>query len=208
MRNTVSPKLLIEQRIIAYGKTWTLMTQCRSHSGVFRLSVESRLKNTLTNLLGGKESTCQAGDPGLIPGSGRSPGGGHGNLLQYSCLENLQGQRSLAGYSSWHLKESDMAEWLSTAHRKTCNVMKTWLSSTSTEAHTKEKWQRHSTWNWCAKGRQTYQLFSISHPLYHCSLACWLVFYYTTVHQKRKQRRANNRKQPPQTNTYGFRSKI
>ena len=36
----------------------------------------------------GKESTCNAGDPSLIPGSGRSPGGGHGNPLQYSCLEN------------------------------------------------------------------------------------------------------------------------
>ena len=36
----------------------------------------------------GKESACNAGDTGLIPGSGRSPEGGHGNLLQYSCLEN------------------------------------------------------------------------------------------------------------------------
>ena len=36
----------------------------------------------------GKESGCSAGDPGLIPGLGRSPGGGHGNPLQYSCLEN------------------------------------------------------------------------------------------------------------------------
>ena len=36
----------------------------------------------------GKESTCNAGDAGSIPGSGRSPGGGHGNPLQYSCLEN------------------------------------------------------------------------------------------------------------------------
>ena len=36
----------------------------------------------------GKESTCNAGDLGLIPESGRSPGGGHGNPLQYSCLEN------------------------------------------------------------------------------------------------------------------------
>ena len=35
-----------------------------------------------------KESACNAGDTGLIPGSGRSPGGGHGNPLQYSCLEN------------------------------------------------------------------------------------------------------------------------
>ena len=36
----------------------------------------------------GKESACNAGDPGLIPGLRRSPGEGNGNLLQYSCLEN------------------------------------------------------------------------------------------------------------------------
>ena len=35
-----------------------------------------------------KNLPANAGDVGLIPGSGRSPGGGHGNLLQYSCLEN------------------------------------------------------------------------------------------------------------------------
>ena len=37
-------------------------------------------------------------DEGPIPGSGRAPRGGHGNPLQYSCLQNPQGQRSLAGY--------------------------------------------------------------------------------------------------------------
>ena len=37
----------------------------------------------------GKESACNVGDPGLIPGSGRSPGEGNGNPLQYSCLENF-----------------------------------------------------------------------------------------------------------------------
>ena len=36
----------------------------------------------------GKESACNAGDPGLIPGLGRSPGGGKGYPLQYSCLGN------------------------------------------------------------------------------------------------------------------------
>ena len=36
----------------------------------------------------GKESPCNAGDLGLIPGLGRCPGEGHGNPLQYSCLEN------------------------------------------------------------------------------------------------------------------------
>ena len=37
----------------------------------------------------GKESTCNTGDLGLIPGSGRSPGEENGNPLQYSCLENF-----------------------------------------------------------------------------------------------------------------------
>ena len=48
-------------------------------------------------------------DMGLIPGSRRVPGGGHGNPLQYSCLENLM-QRSLVGSSSWGCKESDTTE--------------------------------------------------------------------------------------------------
>jgi len=42
-----------------------------------------------------------------IPGSGRSPGGGRGKPLQYSCLENPHGQRSLAGYSPWGHNELD-----------------------------------------------------------------------------------------------------
>ena len=62
----------------------------------------------------GKESACNAGNLGSIPGLGRSPGGGHGNPLQYSCLENPHGQRSLAGYGPWGHKELDMTERLST----------------------------------------------------------------------------------------------
>ena len=41
-----------------------------------------------------KESTCNAGDLGLIPGSGRFPGEGNDNPLQYSCLENLMDGRA------------------------------------------------------------------------------------------------------------------
>ena len=59
---------------------------------------------------GYKESACNAGDLGSIHGSGRSPGGGHGNPLQYSCLENPQRQRSLVGYSPWGCKESAMTK--------------------------------------------------------------------------------------------------
>ena len=67
----------------------------------------------------GKESTCNAGDLGLIPGLGRSPGGGHGNPLQHSYLEDPHGQRSLAGYSPWGCKELDTTEQVSTAHSTT-----------------------------------------------------------------------------------------
>ena len=59
--------------------------------------------------LSGKESACQAGDTGLIPGSGRSSGGGHGNPLQYSCLENSM----------------DREAWRATA----CRVAKSLLST-------------------------------------------------------------------------------
>ena len=58
----------------------------------------------------GKESASNAGDPGLIPGLGRSPGGGTDSPLQYSCLENPIGQSSLAGCSPWHCKELDKNE--------------------------------------------------------------------------------------------------
>ena len=61
----------------------------------------------------GKDSAYNAGDLGSIPGLGRSPGGGQGSPLQDSCLENPQGQRSLAGYSPWGCKESDTTEQLS-----------------------------------------------------------------------------------------------
>ena len=56
---------------------------------------------------------------GPIPGLRRSPGGGNGNPLQYSCLKKCHGQRSLAGspdpYSPWGHKESNMIEQLSRA---------------------------------------------------------------------------------------------
>ena len=58
------------------------------------------------------------GDLGQIPGSGRSPGGGHGYPLQYSCLKNPHGQRNLTGYI---------------VHRVTNS--RTWLKRLSTHAH-------------------------------------------------------------------------
>ena len=64
--------------------------------------------------LGGKESSCNEGDLGLIPGSGRSPGGGNVNLLQYSCLENYM----------------DRGVWQATVYR----VPKSWTPLSNTFA--------------------------------------------------------------------------
>ena len=55
----------------------------------------------------GKASVYNVGDPGSIPGSGRSAGEGNENPLQYCCLEKSHGQRSLVGYSPCGRKESD-----------------------------------------------------------------------------------------------------
>ena len=66
-----------------------------------------RLSQGFRGGLNSKESSCNAGDLGSVPGLIRSPGVGHSNPLQYSCLENPHRQRSLGGYSPWGHKELD-----------------------------------------------------------------------------------------------------
>ena len=68
--------------------------------------------------LDGKESACNAGDLGPIPGLGRSLGGGLDNSLQYSCLQSPHGQRNLVG-TVHGVAESDTTEPLSTAQHST-----------------------------------------------------------------------------------------
>ena len=71
----------------------------------------------------GKESACRVGNLGSISELGRSLGGGHGNPLQYSCLENPHGQRSLEGYSPWgHRVEHNEATEYSTAQHKMITI--------------------------------------------------------------------------------------
>ena len=57
--------------------------------------------------LNGKESSCNAGDAGSIPGWGKSPGEGNGNPLQYSCLENPMDRGAWQATVYWVTKESD-----------------------------------------------------------------------------------------------------
>ena len=56
------------------------------------LCVELKDQSGFPGGSGGKVSACNAEDPGLIPGSGKAPGEGNGNPLQYSCLENSMGR--------------------------------------------------------------------------------------------------------------------
>ena len=69
-----------------------------------------------------KNPSANAGDIGLIRGSGRSPGEGNGNPLQYSCLENPIDGGTWLGYNPWGHKESDTTERLHslthTSHQK------------------------------------------------------------------------------------------
>ena len=74
------------------------------------------LSTCIGHLCSGKESACNAGDLGSIPGSGRSSGKGNGNPLQYSCLENSMDRG--AWWATVHgVTELDTTEWLTYTHR-------------------------------------------------------------------------------------------
>ena len=60
----------------------------------------------------GKESACKEGDSGSVPGLERSPAGGDGNPLRYSCLENSMDRGDRQATVHGGRKESDMTEWL------------------------------------------------------------------------------------------------
>ena len=85
-------------------------------SGIILLFPEAKKKKRIMAISGASQGVLvlknppgnagDAGNPGLIPGLRRFPGVGYDNPLQYSCLENPQGQRSLAGYSPWSCKGS------------------------------------------------------------------------------------------------------
>ena len=61
-------------------------------------------------------------DTGSIPGLGRSPGEGNGNLLQYSCLENSMDRGAWRGYNPWGHKELDMTECAHTHTHTSYNI--------------------------------------------------------------------------------------
>ena len=74
---------------------------------------------------------ANAGDVGLIPGSGRSPGEGNGSPLQCSCLENPMDRGAWWANSPWGHKESDTTEQLSTHAKKSTHTTQGTVTSTT-----------------------------------------------------------------------------
>ena len=89
-----------------------------------------------------KESACSVGDLDSIPELGRSPRRGHGNPLQYSCLKNPHGQKSMAAYSPWGCKESDMTE---SERLSTCDLLHISHKLTIYNVHSKHTWKAVSS---------------------------------------------------------------
>ena len=90
----------------------------------------------------GKESTCNAGDPGLVLGMGRSPGEGNDNPLQYSCLENLM----------------DRGDWRATVSCKSMGLQRVrhdWTINTST---LKQPWEAEIAFPFRAKKTCVFRL--------------------------------------------------
>ena len=99
-----------------FGWQWEQQGRERENHKVISSSkgTGSKALEKLMWLLNGKEPACNAGDPGILPGSGRSLGWGHGNPLQYSCLE----------------KPMDKGDWQATFHRVTKSWTRLkWLST-------------------------------------------------------------------------------
>ena len=88
-------------------KSWTRQNDFHLGTKRKRILTYTYFKSSWPGGSSSKESTWNAGNLDLIPGMGKSPGGGYGNPLQDPCLENPHGQRSLAGSSPWSSKESD-----------------------------------------------------------------------------------------------------
>ena len=87
----------------------------RQTGHIIQVYILSLVAQTVKILPANAEDTT---DKGSIPGSGSSLGGGHGNPLQHSCMENPHGHRSLMGYRSWGHKELDTTE--ATEHTLSC----------------------------------------------------------------------------------------
>ena len=84
---------------------------------VFSFTNKRLGKENVSQWCSGKESACNAADPGSIPGSGRCPGGGYGNPLRYSCLKNSMDRGAWWATVRGVPKSRTWLKWLSTHTR-------------------------------------------------------------------------------------------
>ena len=112
----------------------------------------------------GKESTCKTGHRGSIPASGRSPGGGHGNPLQYSCQENAMDRRA----------------WQTTVHG--LQRVETQLKHLSTQTQTTDYWPHpqefliQEVWN------EAQELTYLTDPRCRCASPCTILWESLLAH--------------------------
>ena len=91
VKATVESGIRQRKKVVLFEHLILMVHSVKLCLGVSYMKLSAASLNLSEFKLGGsvgKESACNAGDPSLIPGLGRSPGEGDGNLLQYSCLEN------------------------------------------------------------------------------------------------------------------------
>ena len=108
-----TPVFLLEGPMDRGAYRVTIHRVSKSQTRLKRLSMHTSISWVFPGGAGSKEPPCNAGDtgdPGSVPRWRRFPGGGHGNPLQYSFLDNSQGQRRLVGHSSWGHEEWDTTE--------------------------------------------------------------------------------------------------
>ena len=103
----LQPKPMVADRIV-FSLLWDTLEQTKC----LRSTVNKEWASQVVPLVKSLPAAGDTRDSDLNSGWGRSPGVGNGNPLQYSFLEKSLGQRSLAGYSPWGLKESDMTDQL------------------------------------------------------------------------------------------------
>ena len=140
---------------VLYIKTWKI--HLKQYSAV----------NILISLGSeGKESACSAGQPGSIPGSGRSPGEGYGNPSQYSCLENSM----------------DRGAWQATIHEvaKSWTRLNNWAHTHAIKGEAEEPWQDRKKAtprvHWIGSSEQTLQVASFRINL------LWLYLFFGRKH--------------------------
>ena len=124
----------------------------------------------------GKESACSVGELGLIPGSGRSPGKGNGNPLQYSCLENSMDR------GAWQVTvhaEAKSWTWLSDNHAHTLSEKLCWMLDSGCDQNSMlgkliVQWWRQINCCCCSLTK----LCSTLHEPMDCSTPAFPVLYY------------------------------